>query len=173
MVGLDRERNLVRVNLSFETLDRQRRKVVREVTKEFSAAELPGRTTLLREEERSFSVGDRIVALKNDRGLGVQNGSLGGVREIDGTRMRIDLEGREVTLDLTTYRHIDHAYAVTIQKSQGATLEHSILYAPVQPDGTCAGRRARRELRADELQRAERRRHPGTFRDPRLHQLRR
>ncbi len=133
VVGLDRERNLVRVNLSFETQDRQRRKVVREVTKEFSAAELPGRTTLLREEERSFSVGDRIVALKNDRGLGVQNGSLGVVREIDGTRMRVDLEGREVTLDLTTYRHIDHAYAVTIQKSQGATVEHSILYAQVQP----------------------------------------
>ncbi len=58
VVGLDRERNLVRVSLSFETLDRQRRKVVRAVTKEFSAAELPGRTTLLREEERSFSVGD-------------------------------------------------------------------------------------------------------------------
>ncbi|WP_162604683.1 MobF family relaxase [Geomonas edaphica] len=133
VVGLDRELNMVRVNLSFETLDRQRRKVVREVTKEFSAAELPGRTTLLREEERSFSVGDRIVALKNDRRLGVQNGSLGVVREIDGTRMRVDLEGREVTLDLTTYRHLDHAYAVTIQKSQGATVEHSILYAPVQP----------------------------------------
>ncbi len=73
------------------------------------------------------------MALKNDRGLGVQNGSLGVVREIDGTRMRVDLEGHAVTLDLTTYRHIDHAYAVTIQKSQGATVEHSILYAPVQP----------------------------------------
>ncbi len=132
VVGLDRERNRVQVELSFETLDRQRRKVVREVVKDFSAAELPGRTTLLREEERSFSVGDRIVTLKNDRGVGVQNGSLGVVREIDATgRMRVDMEGREVSLDLKTYRHVDHAYALTIQKSQGATVEHSILYAPV------------------------------------------
>lgn len=83
VVGLDRERNLIRVNLSFETLDRQRRKVPRVVERDFSAAELPGRTTLLREEERSFSIGDRIVTLKNHRGLGVQNGSLGVVREID------------------------------------------------------------------------------------------
>ncbi|WP_162605131.1 MobF family relaxase [Geomonas oryzae] len=134
VVGLDRERNQVRVDLSFETLDRQRRKVVREVTKDFPAAELPGRTTLLREEERSFSVGDRIVTLKNDRGLGVQNGSLGVVREIDDAgRMRVDLEGREVTLDIKKYRHLDHAYALTIHKSQGATVEHSILYAPVRP----------------------------------------
>ncbi len=96
------------------------------MTKEFSAAELPGRTTLLRYEEWSFSVGDRIVALKNNRRLGVQNGSLGVVREIDGTRMRIDLEGREVTLDLTRYRHIDHA-------SRGRPWSTPYLYAPVQP----------------------------------------
>lgn len=38
-----------------------------------------------------------------------------------------------MTLDLKTYRNLDHAYAVTIQKSQGATVEHSILYAPVRP----------------------------------------
>ncbi|MBU5612174.1 MobF family relaxase [Geomonas azotofigens] len=158
VVGLDRERNQVRVELSFETLDRQRRKVVREVTKDFPAAELPGRTTPLREEERSFSVGDRIVTLKNDRGLGVQNGSLGVVREIDDAgRMRVDLEGREVKLDLKRYRHLDHAYAVTIHKSQGATVEHSILYAPV----------------SHELQRVERRRHPCPLHDPRLHQLHR
>ena len=37
-------------------------------------------------------------------------------------------------LDLDRYRQIDHAYAVTIHKSQGATVEHSILFAMVKPE---------------------------------------
>jgi conjugative relaxase-like TrwC/TraI family protein len=131
VTGLDREKNLVRIGYSFQA----RNGTVREVTREFPAAELSGRTTLLREEQRSFSVGDRIVLLKNDARLKVQNGSLGMVREIDDAgRMRVDLEGREVLLDLKSYRQIDHGYAVTIHKSQGATVDHSIMYAPVRPE---------------------------------------
>jgi len=133
VTGLDRERNLVTVSYSFTT-GKGERALVRTVTRDYAPVELAEKAALYREEERSFAVGDRIVALKNDRGLKLQNGSLGTIRELgeDGVA-RVDLGDRETVLDLNRYRQIDHAYAVTIHKSQGATLEHSILFAQVRP----------------------------------------
>ena len=130
---LDRERNLVTVSYSFPAKGRDGQEQLREVTKQFSAAEMAGRTTLLREEQRGFAVGDRVVALKNDSKLDLQNGTLGVVKELDERgRMLIEVGEREVALDLKNYRQLDHAYAVTVHKSQGATVEHSIMYAPVR-----------------------------------------
>ena len=95
---------------------------------------MAGKTTVYREEERNFSAGDRVVALKNDREIGVQNGSLGVLRRFDEEGHAVVQFGKkEKILDLSRYRHLDHAYAVTLHKSQGATVEHSILYAPVRP----------------------------------------
>ena len=134
VVGIDRERNLVRVEYAFTT-GKGEREVTRTVTRDFPAAELEGRTALYREEKRNFSVGDRIVALKNDHRLDLQNGTLGVIRELNEKgRAWVDLGNREVTLDLTRYLQVDHAYAVTIHKSQGATVEHSIMVAPVRPE---------------------------------------
>ena len=135
VTALDRERNRVTISYSFATKGRDGREQLREVSKEFSAADLAGRTTLFRKEERSFSVGDRIVALKNDSKRDLQNGTLGIIRELDEKGgMLVDLGDRKVQLDLKNYRQIDHAYAVTIHKSQGSTVEHSIMYAPVRPE---------------------------------------
>jgi hypothetical protein len=44
------------------------------------------------------------------------------------------VERKEAALDLDRYRQVDHAYAVTIRKSQGATVEHTIMFASVKPD---------------------------------------
>jgi len=134
-VGLDRERNLVRVRYSFETQKRDGRVIERTVTADFSAAEMAGRTALFREEERNFAVGDRIVALKNEGKLNLENGDLGTIRELDaGGRAVVDLGGRSVELDLSRYRQVDHAYAVTYHKGQGSTVEYSIMVAPVRPE---------------------------------------
>ena len=135
VVGLDRERNLVRVRYSFETEKSDGRVLERTVTRDFSAAEMAGRTALFREEERNFAVGDRIVALKNDGKLELENGDLGTIRELDGRgRAVVDLGARSVELDLSRYRQVDHAYAVTYHKGQGSTVEYSIMVAPVRPD---------------------------------------
>ena len=52
--------------------------------------------------ERSFAHGDRVMFLKNDRELGVKNGSLGTRAEVDQDAMRVvswtAAEGREVEL---------------------------------------------------------------------------
>ncbi|HBG06920.1 MAG TPA: hypothetical protein DDY22_15550 [Geobacter sp.] len=136
VTGIDLERNRVAVSYSFRARDANGEEVSRTVTKKLPAAEMAGRTTVYREEERNFAAGDRIVTLKNDRDLGVRNGSLGVVRSFDASGNPVARFGsREITLDLERYRHVDHAYAVTLHKSQGATVEHAILFAPVRPGG--------------------------------------
>lgn len=133
VTGIDPEKNRVAVTYSFATKDKTGGRIERTVTKEFSAAEMAGRVTVYREEARQIAAGDRVVTLKNDRGLGVQNGSLGTVLNIDESgRAVVAFGAREVELDLNRYRHLDHAYAVTIHKSQGATVEHAIWFAPVR-----------------------------------------
>ena len=133
VTGIDAEKNKVAVSYSFASKDKNGRDVVRSVTKNLPAAEMAGKTSVYREEERFFSAGDRIVALKNDRTLHLQNGSLGVIRSIEeGGVALIDFEGRDIALDLNRYPHLDHAYAVTIHKSQGSTVEHSIWFAPVK-----------------------------------------
>ena len=55
VLKLDREQNRVTICYFFSSKGEDGEKQVREVTKEFSAADLAGRTTLFRKEERSFS----------------------------------------------------------------------------------------------------------------------
>jgi hypothetical protein len=62
--------------------------------------------------------------LRNERGLGVKNGSLGTVRSVDARHMRVALDdGRSVAFDHKDYRDIDHGYAATIHKAQGMTID--------------------------------------------------
>ena len=78
---------------------------------------------------RAFAVGDRVVFTRNDRDLGVKNGSFGRVEEIenDQFRVRIDTDGNEkqrsITIITDYYSAFDHGYACTIHKSQGATVD--------------------------------------------------
>ena len=74
--------------------------------------------------DRSFAEGDRIMFLRNERDMGVKNGSLGTVQNIDRMRMAVMLDdGRCVAFDLKDYAHIDHGYAATIHKAQGMTVD--------------------------------------------------
>lgn len=133
VTALDKNRNQVEVSYSFTSHKGEGRGISKTVSRKFSAAEMSGRTTLFREEERNFAVGDRVVLLRNDTKLKIQNGSIGVVREVEAWgRMRLDLGGRDVEIDLRKYRFLDHAYAVTIYKSQGATVDQSIMYAPMR-----------------------------------------
>jgi Ti-type conjugative transfer relaxase TraA len=77
--------------------------------------------------ERRFSAGDQIVFLRNEGLLGVKNGTLAKVVEAapgsivaefgeDARRQRILVEQR-------FYSNVDHGYATTVHKSQGATVD--------------------------------------------------
>jgi hypothetical protein len=73
---------------------------------------------------REFASGDRIMFLRNERSLGVKNGSLGTVRSVDAMRMQVMLDdGRSVLFDHKDYADLDHGYAATIHKAQGMTVD--------------------------------------------------
>ncbi len=80
--------------------------------------------------ERSFAAGDRLMFLKNDRGLGVKNGMLGEIEQVSPTQMTVRLDaGRSVAFDLKDYAQVDHGYAATIHKSQGVTVDRTHVLA--------------------------------------------
>ena len=86
------------------------------------------------EGERAFAPGDRLLFRENNRGLGVKNGMLGTVTRADEGRLEVrvdDDEGkvRKVVVSMADYAAVDHGYAVTIHKSQGATVDRAFVYA--------------------------------------------
>ncbi len=91
---------------------------------------------------RRFAVGDRVMFLSNDHkerhvttlekgkgeGKGVKNGTLGVVESFDLKRQTVEVrlhDGRLVGFDSKAYDALTHGYAVTINKSQGATFDYS------------------------------------------------
>lgn len=80
--------------------------------------------------ERQFASGDRIMFLRNERGLGVKNGTLGAIEQVTPQRMIVRTDdGRSIGLDTKDYAHIDHGYAATIHKAQGMTVDRSHVLA--------------------------------------------
>lgn len=73
---------------------------------------------------RHFATGDRIMFLRNERELGVKNGTLGRIDSVTAARMTVMLDdGRTVGFDAKDYRDVDHGYAATIHKAQGMTVD--------------------------------------------------
>ncbi|MCU0733818.1 MAG: Ti-type conjugative transfer relaxase TraA, partial [Hyphomonas sp.] len=79
---------------------------------------------------RQFACGDRIMFLRNERELGVKNGTLGTVEEVAPQRMSVRVDdGRSLAFDLKDYAHVDHGYAATIHKAQGMTVDRAHVLA--------------------------------------------
>ena len=82
--------------------------------------------------DRAFAVGDRVVATRNDRRLGVVNGQTGHARPRSATtRLTVELDdgrtrraARAATLD---DGHLDHGYAITAHRAQGATVDRTFV----------------------------------------------
>ncbi|TIN90666.1 MAG: Ti-type conjugative transfer relaxase TraA [Mesorhizobium sp.] len=79
---------------------------------------------------RNFAIGDRVMFLRNERGLGVKNGTLGVIEEVSTQSMTVRTDdGRSVRFDLKDYAQIDHGYAATIHKAQGMTVDRTHVLA--------------------------------------------
>jgi Ti-type conjugative transfer relaxase TraA len=88
------------------------------------------------EGERAFAKGDRLLFRENNRDLGVKNGMLGTVERAEAGRLEIKLDtakgpglGRSVSVSMADYAAVDHGYATTIHKAQGATVDRSFVLA--------------------------------------------
>ncbi|MGD1151549.1 MAG: MobF family relaxase [Syntrophales bacterium] len=78
--------------------------------------------------EMDFAVGDLIAFTKNDKMLNVQNGLAGVIRAINengGLIVEVN-RGRMVNIKPDNYQYIDHGYAITDYKSQGASYDNVI-----------------------------------------------
>jgi len=97
------------------------------------AGEIAYQTT---EGARSFAPGDRLLFRENNRDLGVKNGMLGTVELAEEGRLGVRLDsakgpgqGRAVSVSMADYAAVDHGYAVTIHKAQGATVDRAYVLA--------------------------------------------
>lgn len=89
---------------------------------------------------REFAVGDQILFCKNQRRLGITNGDVGILKEIqinqDGHwQFQVEREDSKIVeFSLTddkniksAYTAIDHAYAISVHKAQGMTVDHAFV----------------------------------------------
>ncbi len=89
--------------------------------------------SVYREEERAFSVGDRIQLTAPANELKIANRELATVERIEDGRMSLRMEdGRNVQIDPTKHPHIDHGYAVTSHSSQGQTAHRVLVHVDTE-----------------------------------------
>ncbi len=85
-----------------------------------------------REEKRNFAKGDRIIFTKNDKEMGVKNGTMAEVTYTNGKHIGFAVYDKDKLIqtgeiDTEKYKAIDHAYAVTNYKSQGMTVDKVVV----------------------------------------------
>jgi conjugative relaxase-like TrwC/TraI family protein len=82
--------------------------------------------------DRRFAVGDRVLARRNDRRLGIVNGTRATVTALFEDRGAIEVEvvgGGRVEIDAPYLEdaHLDHGYALTAHAAQGATVDEAFV----------------------------------------------
>jgi ATP-dependent exoDNAse (exonuclease V) alpha subunit len=90
--------------------------------------------SVYREQEKAFSVGDRIQFTAPNHELKIANRELGTVENIapDGA-MRLKLDsGRSMDYEPQRHPHLDHGYAVTSHSSQGQTAERVLIHVDTE-----------------------------------------
>jgi exodeoxyribonuclease V alpha subunit len=87
----------------------------------------------------TFRINDKVMQIKNDydvkwirmgeKGSGIFNGDIGIIRDVDrfSGNITIDFEGRIAIYTSEMLRKLEHAYAITIHKSQGSEYDAVII----------------------------------------------
>ena len=104
-------------------------------------------------DDRSFAAGDRVVLLRNNTTLDVDNGDRGLILTVDADRRALTVEldaGREVRIPdwYLDAGWVDHGYALTAHKLQSTTVDRTFALASdglYQEAGYSIATRARHE----------------------------
>ena len=116
ITGIDQNKNTIKIQLK----DGNERS--------FDLNKIGDKISVADREQRNFSVGDSIICLQNNKSLGVKNGQLGTVKEIDDKGIiTASIGGKDINLG--GYNKFDHGYAATVEKAQGATVDAVIHHA--------------------------------------------
>ena len=109
-----------------------------------------------------FREGDKVMQIKNDynivwvrgkeEGCGIFNGDIGTIIGIDSQEEKLDIsfDGRVAEYDFTMLDELEHAYAITVHKSQGS--EYPVVILPVY---NCGDRLLTRNLLYTAVTRAQ------------------
>ena len=84
----------------------------------------------VRTPDRAFAAGDRVVATRNDRRLGVLNGQAGTLDDVDDGRLSVELDGGarvELPRDYAEDGGLEHGCAITAHRAQGATVDRTFV----------------------------------------------
>ncbi len=112
--------------------------------------------------ETVFREGDKVMQIKNnydilwtrdgDDGYGIFNGDIGIIISVlyDDEAMLIDFDGRMTKYDFTMLEELEHAYAITVHKSQGSEYPYVII-----PIYNCGDRLLTRNLLYTAVTRAQ------------------
>jgi ATP-dependent exoDNAse (exonuclease V) alpha subunit len=80
--------------------------------------------------DTDFCIGDRVLALRNDRRIGVTNGTQGTIAGMEDSNLLVDThDGRrlEVPAGYAAGGDLTHGYAMTVHKAQGMTCDVSLV----------------------------------------------
>lgn len=75
-----------------------------------------------------LSKGERILFRLNNKSLGIRNGDLATITEINAHTFKATLDSGEQVIIPQSYKSIDYGYALTVHKSQGMTVEHARVF---------------------------------------------
>lgn len=82
------------------------------------------------QEDQPFSKGDRIVFTRNNYGLGVKNGTMGTIIDLNNQKVEVKLdEGNTISFASKLNPHFNQGWAITIHKSQGTTVDQTYVLA--------------------------------------------
>jgi ATP-dependent exoDNAse (exonuclease V) alpha subunit len=77
---------------------------------------------------REFAVGDEVLCLRNDRRLGVRNGTRSTVTDLDRESRTVTLaEGIVLPAEYLEAGHLGYSYCTTVHKAQGSTVDRAFL----------------------------------------------